>query len=433
MKYIDNIPREYNPIINKITKIAIDNGFIIYAVGGFVRDMVLNRIPKDLDIMVEGDNAGIKFAVLLSQKLNIHPPVIFEKFATAKLMIDNHEIEFIMPRQEYYDKNSRNPRTEKGSLEQDVLRRDFTVNALFLRLNDMTLLDLTGKGLQDIHDKKIRVTDETASDLIFEQDPLRILRAVRQSFQLGFSIERNTYLSMSKKADRISIVSPERIRDEINKILILEKPSEAFYMLDDIKLLEIIFPELKEMQGLKSSECSIFDYAVTFVDKVQPDLILRITALFYYSAENVKNLKNALGRLKYSVNFIKEAVSLLEGCISACKYDVDWTDADIRKFEKQTYKNLKNIEFFVNLDSKSDKTSLFKRIDILKQKNMLVPKEELLNGDEIVSAFGLPAGKWIGTAKKYIEKMQFEDPLISKEKAIEKLKFYIEKSKDILL
>lgn len=436
MKYLKNIPDEYKSIIDKITGIAVDNGYVIYAVGGFVRDMVLNRIPKDLDIMVEGDNGGIKFAVLLSQKLKIHPPVIFEKFATAKLIIDNQEIEFIMPRQEYYDKNSRNPRTEKGTLEQDVLRRDFTVNALFLRLNDMALLDLTGRGFNDIRDKVIRVTDETASDLIFEQDPLRILRAVRQSFQLGFKIEKNTYLSMSKKADRITIISPERIRDEINKILVFEKPSEAFYMLDDIKLLGIIFPELKEMQKIKLNG-NAFDYAMNLIDKIHSDLALRMTALFYYSdccgQTSGVILRNVLSRLKYSSDFIKKSVSLLEGCSSAKQYEEKWTDAEIRKFEKQTYINLKDIETFVNVDSGQEKKSLFERIKVLEKNNMLVPKKELLDGNEMSDIFGYPSGKWIGKAKKYIESLQFENPLISKEKAIEELKLYIEKSKDILL
>ncbi|MBR3627282.1 MAG: tRNA nucleotidyltransferase, partial [Elusimicrobia bacterium] len=145
-----NCPTEYKSIVNSLIKIAKDNNFIIYAVGGFVRDIILNREPNDLDIMVEGENAGIEFSKIVSKELKIHPPVTFDKFATSKLIIDNKEIEFIMPIQEYYEKNSRNPQTKIGTLEQDALRRDFTINALFLRLNDFKLLDLTQKGLQDI-------------------------------------------------------------------------------------------------------------------------------------------------------------------------------------------------------------------------------------------------------------------------------------------
>ena len=135
------IPISYKSIVETLIKIARDNDFIIYAVGGFVRDIILNREPNDLDIMVEGENAGIVFSEIVAKTLKIHPPVVFEKFATSKLLIEDKEIEFIMPRKEYYDKNSRNPETEIGTLQQDALRRDFTVNALFLRLNDFQLLD----------------------------------------------------------------------------------------------------------------------------------------------------------------------------------------------------------------------------------------------------------------------------------------------------
>ena len=252
------IPQTYQSVVDKLIKIAKDNNFIIYAVGGFVRDIILNREPNDLDIMVEGENAGIEFSKIVAEKLNIHPPVTFEKFATSKLFIEDKEIEFIMPRKEYYEQNSRNPQTEIGTLEQDALRRDFTVNALFLRLNDFQLLDLTKKGLEDIKGKIIRVTDESASDIIFEQDPLRTLRAVRQSFQLNFTIEAKTYQSMKNKAERIKIVSGERIAEEINKILLVEKPSKAFDMLDDIGLLEILFPELKQTQNVKQPERRIW-------------------------------------------------------------------------------------------------------------------------------------------------------------------------------
>ena len=123
------IPQEYKSIINKLIQIAQDNNFIIYAVGGFVRDIILKRQPNDLDIMVEGENAGIEFSKIVAEKLKIHPPIIFEKFATSKLLIDGKEIEFIMPRKEYYDINSRNPKTEIGTLEQDCLRRDFRFGA----------------------------------------------------------------------------------------------------------------------------------------------------------------------------------------------------------------------------------------------------------------------------------------------------------------
>jgi tRNA nucleotidyltransferase/poly(A) polymerase len=194
--------------------------------------------------------AGIDFSKFLAKKYNLAAPVVFEKFGTSKLFIDSEEVEFVMPRKEYYDNNSRNPDTEIGSLEQDALRRDFTVNALFLEIKNFDILDLTKKGVEDIKNGIIRVTDEKNAEVIFSQDPLRILRAIRQSLQLGFKIEEKTYSAMRQNSERISIVSPERIRDEINKILIEEAPSKSFLMMDDIGILENILPEISKLKNL---------------------------------------------------------------------------------------------------------------------------------------------------------------------------------------
>ncbi|MCL2389384.1 MAG: hypothetical protein FWC85_03265, partial [Elusimicrobia bacterium] len=159
------IPDNYKSVVEKIRMSAVKAGYNAYAAGGFVRDIVLGRPPKDLDIMAErlqssdsqklcdlkeSAQDGINLAKILSKDYNLSEPVVFERFGTAKLIIDAHEVEFVMPRSEYYNENSRNPETEAGTLLQDALRRDFTVNALFLRLNDMEVLDLTGMGFSDI-------------------------------------------------------------------------------------------------------------------------------------------------------------------------------------------------------------------------------------------------------------------------------------------
>jgi putative nucleotidyltransferase with HDIG domain len=439
-----NIPQEYKSIIEKLIQIAEDNNYVIYAVGGFVRDIILNRQPNDLDIMVEGENAGIEFSKLVAEKLKIHPPVIFEKFATSKLLIDDKEIEFIMPRKEYYDVNSRNPETEIGTLEQDCLRRDFTVNSLFLRLNDFKLLDLTNKGLKDIKNKIIRVTDESASDIIFSQDPLRILRAVRQSFQLNFSIEQQTYQSMKNNSNRITIVSQERIRDEINKILLLNKPSEAFRMLDDIGLLKIILIELKQTQNVeqpkKYHNKDVYGHIMDVVDSVPNNLLLRISALLHdigkpQTQTNVdgkisfinheyigsKLAKQILIRLKYSMDVIKQVCFLIENHMYPKMYLSSWKDSSVRKFANKLGNNIENIELLHIADSKENNIELFDRVRFLQKENMLVPQEELFDGNELIQIFNKPAGKWITQAKQYIKELQFENPQISKEEVVKKL------------
>ena len=442
------IPKNYQNIITKLTQIATANKFVIYIVGGFVRDIILNREPNDLDIMVEGENAGIEFSKLVADKLNIHPPITFEKFATSKLLIDDKEIEFIMPRKEYYDKDSRNPKTEIGTLEQDALRRDFTVNALFLRLNDYELLDLTKKGIDDIKNKIIRVTDESASDVIFEQDPLRILRAVRQSFQLNFKIEEKTYNSMKNKAKRIKIVSGERIRDELNKMLLLTTPSQAFKMLDDIGMLKIILPELKATQHIEQPkpyhDNDVFEHTMNVLDKIKPDLLLRISALLHdigkpetksenngkisfigHETKSAQLAKQILTRLKYSVDFIKQVTFLIENHMYPKMYTKTWKDSSIRKFAYKIDSNLENIEELNIADSKEYSKELFDRVRKLQKENKLLSKNDLFNGNELIKIFNKPAGKWISEAKKYIKELQTEDPNISKDIVIEKLKFLL--------
>jgi len=444
MKLLE-IPQDYKSIIDKLILIAKDNNYVIYAVGGFVRDIILKRQPNDLDIMVEGENAGINFSRLVAEKLQIHPPITFEKFATSKLLIENREIEFIMPRKEYYDINSRNPQTEIGTLEQDCLRRDFTINALFLRLNDFELLDLTKKGLEDIKNKIIRVTDESASDIIFSQDPLRILRAVRQSFQLNFNIEPKTYQSMKNNSNRITIVSGERIRDEINKILLLDKPSKAFDMLDDIGLLEIIFPELKQTQKIeqpkKYHDKDVYRHIMDVVDKVHNNLLLRISALFHdigkpntqtiidekisfinHENKSSKIAKQILVRLKYPMDFIKQVCFLIENHMYPKMYLSSWKDSSIRKFANKLGENIDNIELLSVADSKKYNKELFDRVRLLRKNNMLVPQKDLIDGNELIKLFNRPAGKWISQAKQYIKELQFENPQISKDEIVKNLK-----------
>ncbi|MBQ3834542.1 MAG: HD domain-containing protein [Elusimicrobia bacterium] len=441
------IPQNYQGIIEKLIKVAKDNNYVIYAVGGFVRDMILNREPKDLDIMVEGENAGIEFSKKVAESLKISQPVTFEKFATSKLEIVGHEIEFIMPRKEYYDENSRNPNTEIGTLQQDALRRDFTVNALFLRLNDFELLDLTGKGMKDIENKIIRVTDETAADIIFAQDPLRILRAVRQSFQLNFKIENKTYQSMKNNAKRIKIVSGERIRDELNKMLLQEKPSQAINMLDDIGMLKEILPELKNTQNITQPtlyhDKDVYGHSLAVLDGVKADIVLRVAALLHdigkpavrteingkisfisHEKKSVELAQNILLRLKYPAEFIKQVCFLIEQHMYPKNYEPVWKDSAVRKFVYKMGENLENIKdlYFADCGKKQNKNDLFDRVHNLKENNLLVKGEDLIDGIELMKIFGKPQGKWIGDAKNLIKDMQFDNPQITKIEVLEKLK-----------
>jgi len=462
------IPQSYKSIIDKISITAKESGFEAYIAGGFVRDLFVKREPKDLDIMVcSGKNGatcktdGINFSKILADKYKLRNPVVFERFGTSKLFIDNKEVEFVMPRKEYYEADSRNPDTQPASLRQDALRRDFTINALFLKLSDMKILDFTGQGIKDIKNKIIRVTDTANAEIIFNQDPLRILRALRQSLQLCFKIDPETYNAMKMSAARIKIVSSERIRDEISKILVEDSPSKAFKVMLEINLLDVILPEISKLKDLKLADGrtgSAFVSAVKVLDKTRNDIVLRMAVLLRASAEadrkysaseknGVKNLVYEynnevaekagiiLNRLKYSKEFAQKTVSVVQNSACAETYSHSWTDGAIRRFAKRCGSGLDlAVEFSETYCTvpkvRARIAELKERIEDLKSKNLLYNRQ-ILTGKEIMSVFNKSAGKWVQEAKNKIEKTQLENPGLTKEEAVEIVRGMFDKQKKL--
>ncbi|MDR1244031.1 MAG: hypothetical protein LBJ79_02450 [Endomicrobium sp.] len=453
------IPDKYKSIIDKIIITAQEYNFDVYIVGGFIRDIILNRESKDLDIMVclkknDSDEnkrlAGINFSRILSKKYNLSNPVVFERFGTARLFIDTEEVEFVMPRKEYYNLNSRNPDTQLTSLQHDALRRDFTINALFLKLNDNTILDFTSNGLSDIEKKIIRVTDTQNAKIIFEQDPLRILRAVRQHLQLSFTIDQDTYNAMKLSSKRIRIVSYERIRDEINKIIVEKEPSKAFLMMDDLGLLQEILPEIANLKNVEQSDkChgdDVFVHSLKVLDGTKNDISIRISALlheigkwatcrdenntkiFYdYNIESAKIAEVVLKRFKYSKGFIQKVVLIIRNSLyPKILYSGIWTDVAVRKFAKRCGNELEAIIEVSKTNFGKDNIMAFEellfKIEKLKLKKMLYIKPDLIAGKELMMIFNRPQGKWIQAVKDKIEEMQIEDPNITKEDIIENIK-----------
>jgi len=441
------IPQCYKSIIHKISITALENSFEAYIAGGFIRDLFINREPKDLDIIVCGGKTemdkklpGINFSQILANKYKLSKPILFEKFGTAKLYLDNKEIEFVMPRKEYYDMNSRNPYTQLASLKQDALRRDFTINAMFLRLSDMKILDLTHQGIKDIKNKIIRVTDTANAEIIFKQDPLRILRAVRQSLQLNFKIEPQTFNAMKMSVSRIKIVSSERIRDEINKILTANNPSKAFILMLKINLLNNILPELQKLKQMKKYQASDFARTMDIMDCMRNDIVLRTAVLMHGitkypkcdktypykpNNENIKEIKLILRRLRYSKKFIKKTISVVQNSTYTKTYSSNWSDGMIRKFAKKCGNELDlTIEFsktYFKNNNLIKINEIKKRIKDLKSKNILY-NNPILTGEEIIRIFNSPAGKWVQNVKNKIEEIQLENPRLTREQAIKIVK-----------
>ncbi len=237
-------------IFRVISDVAEIEGVDAYVIGGFVRDILLNRPSKDIDIVVVG--SGVDFARKVAQRLRARKVTYFKNFGTAQLKHNEWDIEFVGARKESYRLDSRKPIVENGSLEDDQKRRDFTINALAIGLNKRNFGELIDpfNGLQDLKSKIIRTPLDPATT--FSDDPLRMLRAIRFATQLNFDIELKTLDAIREMSSRITIVSIERVVDEINKMMTSPRPSVGWLLLEQTGLLQHIFPELTAMKGVES-------------------------------------------------------------------------------------------------------------------------------------------------------------------------------------
>lgn len=275
------------PIFSVISRIADRDGLECYVIGGYVRDLLLHRPSKDIDVVVVG--SGIDLARKVAEQLGRGTHLsVFRNFGTAQVKNRSLEVEFVGARRESYSRDSRKPVVEDGSLQDDQNRRDFTINALALSLNAHNygdLLDPFG-GLQDLSIRIIRTPLDP--DVTFSDDPLRMMRAIRFATQLGFFIEQQTFDAIRRNADRIQIISKERILDELNKIMMADKPSVGFLLLEESGLLSLIMPEIHALAGVETREGKghkdNFRHTLTVLDNVaakSDDLWLRWAALFH--------------------------------------------------------------------------------------------------------------------------------------------------------
>lgn len=237
-----------DPLIVRIAELAQQNGFEIYIVGGYVRDLILGRERKDFDFSIVGDS--IEFAKLVAKTFNTKA-VIYERFKTALVPLADYNCEFVGTRKEEYEANSRNPKVTIGTLEDDLKRRDFTVNALAISLNQNNfgkVIDLFG-GFEDINKKILRTPLDP--ETTYSDDPLRMMRAARFAAQLDFELDPISFEKIKAMADRISIISQERITEEFLKIIDSDVPSKGLGMLFQTGLMKIIFPEMYETAGVE--------------------------------------------------------------------------------------------------------------------------------------------------------------------------------------
>jgi len=436
-----------NKRLSNISKIISDLSREIqidaYLVGGCVRDLMLNpsKDAIDVDIMVEGD--GIAFAKILAQKINVPKIVPFKKFATAKIPYKEFEIEVASARLEKYDKSSRSPsEVTLSNIQDDLLRRDFTVNAMAVSLNEQNFGEFFDpfNGMEDLNNKILKTPLDP--DITFSDDPLRMMRAAYFASKLSLSIEKNCLESIKDNAQRISIVSQERITNELFKILGTKKPSIGLDILQQSGLMTFVFPEISVMYGLDQSNeyhhKDIFYHTLEVVDnaaQLSDKLDLRLAALVhdiakpktrrlskskgytFYGHDDVgaRMLKGISKNMKFSNltrDYITKLTSLHLRPISLAKKDV--TDSAIRRLIVDageeiddlmklcradiTTKNPKNItKYLGNFDRVEKRMNEVIEIDELKA------FQSPVRGDEIMKMFDLPPGKEVGKIKTMVE------------------------------
>jgi len=298
-------------IFQHISGVTDRLGVESYVIGGYVRDLYIGRPSKDIDIVTIG--SGIELANAVAQSLSPSPRVnVFKNFGTAMLKYKDIEIEFVGARKESYQRNSRKPIVEDGTLQDDQNRRDFTINALALGLNAANfeaLLDPFG-GIEDLKNKVIRTPLDP--DITFSDDPLRMMRAIRFATQLDFEIEAKTLQAIARNKDRIKIVSGERIADELNKIVQARQPSVGFILLEETGLLQIIFPELQKLKGAEKvkgiAHKDNFYHTLEVLDRIAPhtdNLWLRWAAILHDIAKPAtKKFVEGQGWTFHAHNFI---------------------------------------------------------------------------------------------------------------------------------
>ena len=411
-----------------------------WVVGGYVRDKLLERPHPNPDVVVERGDA-LKLAARFAELAGAGPPVTFERFGTAQVTLPGHLVEFVNARAESYATDSRKPDVRPATLDEDLRRRDFTINTLLMDL-DGKLHDPLG-GNKDLEARSLRTPTDPLRT--FADDPLRMLRAVRFASELGFELAPDVLPAMRQMRGRLAppVISAERIADELRRMLVSPRPRLALELLDAGGLLDAVLPELAACKGVPQSGYhthDVFGHTLLTVERVPPDLVTRLAALFhdvgkpstatpdgaFTGHENVgaELARSALERLRFSQKEIDAVVKLVRLHLRPVYYSSEWSDGAVRRLARDAGPLLDRLMELARADIGASAYPEPEKLDELQARIQEVLSEQpsrlapLVTGEDVMRVRGISPGPEVGRIKKRLEELVIDGEVAPAREAI---------------
>jgi poly(A) polymerase len=414
-------------LLGLLKRAAADLGAQAWVVGGYVRDKLLGRPHPNPDVVVERGDA-LKLAERFAGLAGTGPPVTFERFGTAQVALQGHMVEFVNARAESYASDSRKPDVRRATLDEDLQRRDFTINTLLMDF-DGQIHDRLG-GRKDLDARLLRTPTDPLRT--FADDPLRMLRAIRFASELGFDLTPDLVPAMRQMKGRLAppVISAERIAAELRRMLISPRPRLGFELLDAGDLLEAVLPEIAATKGVQQSGYhthDVYGHTLLTVERVPPELVERLAALFHDAGKpstatpdgaftghelvGANLARSALERLRFSQKEIETVVKLVRLHLRPVYYSAEWSDGAVRRLARDAGTELDRLMALARADIAASAYPEPEKLDELQARLEAVLREQpsrlapLVTGEDVMRARGIGPGPEVGRIKKRLEEL----------------------------